>query len=645
MKKLIILALALLLSVCACQKSQTGCECKDPQSSGGNDGGGDGGSVAVAAAGMPVAGRSVAPKTPAVPGVPFRNSLTALVPDDAAFVLMSQQGRDLRDVGYSTLVFKILRELVGIRLDFAQYQGFANMTGMKPNGDFEFALYLRDYYAVAHITMADAQKALDLLKKHLPKPEDKSCYTEYENGQFVEKCDSGVVISKENDWDVYHWRYSGRNFLPVKVALHQSGDVFSVVVYDKDRPLPDGILSDAKAPFSTQTVDKDAAWIARWDYAAVGEMVLRLPFVVNYLDEQYWYNTDRIYGFVHERDRSALCEAEQLVGCERLWNRLDICDEGIASHCPGNPDDRWNCDWLVACRHCAEDETCYAAMTQRPLLTPQERLQKLGKTSIGDAVCLQEMKSLFAEYPVSEYQLLVSVSGAPGVRMRTRLGSDALVGDIQSKIVEHAVLSNEGGVAGGFVGFDVGSAMFGLIQRWTQKFEYRAFACSQLQALGGINMAFHKEVLSSMMRHSDEPYYFVKNLKTLSFVLRDVDLRGRDIFHFWGYFQNAASGIDLFSREIIEDYNEYGAGNAEDRIIRSMTEGNAMVFATSPYDPKATPFSLVKDEEVLVDAWIRASLITEFVDSDTKFLVSDYHGFVKLQDGVLDISWLPRMEE
>ena len=324
--------------------------------------------------------------------------------------------------------------------------------------------------------------------------------------------------------------------------------------------------------------------------------------------------------------------------------------EQAKTHCTSvdpNDEDIWDsrwalanaCEWMDKCLDCTYNDDCYASMSNFKKEVPKDVLAKLNKTSIGDEVCIQEMKSLFVDFPVSTHQILVSDSGALGYRMRTPIVSEDVIRDIQSAIVPHAELSDKDVISSGFIGFELGPALLSFYQRLSRKF-YTAFECSQLQALSGGSAVLSIEILREISREK-ELFLIMKDMGTFSYAVKDASFDRHDFkAHFWGTLQNSAFAINALSKGI-RDYND--DVEAEDGKVTEHLDGNSLFFATSPYDPEKTPYTMVKDEETLAEFWILKEFLEKMhVDSD--WAKSDYRFAVTLRNGALDISLLPRVE-
>lgn len=574
------------------------------------------------------------------------NPLLSYVPDDAPFVVVTQRGQQMNYSGVSKLMGFFLFDHLGDASD--KLDRILNEFGLESNGKFDAVMYVRDYYAVFHITMADTQKGMDYFNEVLEKQRsEEKCYTMITEGVFEEKCAPLLSIKDEQNWRVIEYHENGQN-LPFKFALHQGKDVLSLVVFDAIHALPDEVLSGVKSPYVPKITHKKAVFAGRIDYSRFAELLLKQPAITDQMDEEYWDEDDDAYGYVDSEKKYDLCMAES-ISCDDEWRRKSRCRDESHLRCPppgktekksqtDDYDDGYmNCSWTESCLECAENEHCYATLFNYKELSSKDRLHKIGKTSISDEVCVNEIKSLYQDYPVTEFEVVVEDTGAIGMRISTVIASDELIREMKSLITEHGEVKDEDVMARGFTGFKFGTAITSLAKRLEKVFENRSYDCSQLQMLAVNEMKLQREFKELM---EDELWSYAKNMGSMSFVLKNVYIHRHDFIpQFWGYVSNSPVVLHSLGEEI----SKINEDEFESEFIQHQISGNSMILTTSPYSPENTKYSMVNDDGTFVDIRVRKDLVEQISD-EIGCLVSDYHLYIGLKNNEFIISLMPQLE-
>ena len=581
------------------------------------------------------------------------NPLMYYVPDDAALIFMTQRSQDLHNpglrMGYEFLgEFMPIREIRRAMRSYEKYKELAENFGLNPDGRLDAAVYFRDYYAVLHFTTENAQKTMeqiDLLIKD--EGHGKHCQTIYKDGEIQEECHDLITISDAPGWRIY--KLSDDGVPIIDFAIHQSTKVITLVAFESGKAFPEGVLDSASAPYIPKSIDKNAVFISQANHGKLAEFMLKQSFIVKEMDKEYFHSNDEI---------NSICQNQSITACDGWGARYDRCEKAAESHCQPtqqtqctdcasssearrdhemvDSDDVFsNCDWTYSCRDCARNDSCYASLFNLNQGSHTDLLRMAGKTSIADDVCTNEIKSMFQNYPVTEYEAVVSDSGAIGFKVSTPIQSQETAKELLSHLTEHAEIDDTAAMFRGYLGMNAGTFLDYIDQSIQLKLEPQQFKCAQLTVLS----KFYEEVRHEIKREVREIDSFARHLTSATVVLKSFTARYRNSSEypvFWGRVENTPLNLGILSGLVSAMNNEFGPDYVQTKI-----DGNSMVAATSPYNAQTTQYKMVKDGKTFIEAHARKDLISQLLDGDATWLISDYDAYVTLDNGKLVISVMP----
>ena len=466
------------------------------------------------------------------------NPLMDFVPDDAAFVAVTQRGQFLNNEGMQTFV-DVFGNVVGAgrNLSGNYVKSLSRKCGLEPTGKGDAAMYVRDGYGVIHLTVVDAQRATscanELVEELSDSVADFDCP---EDGDGESRC---LVESDEGGWHVYHKVANGRE-APVKFALHNGGTVYSMIVYDAGRSIPDDILRPAKKPFVPRDAEKNGVFVGRIRYASFFESLARFP------------------AFANE-------------------------------------------DFL-------------------------------------NDVCLQETASFFADFPETEWQVVVTDAGNIGMRLSTSVASDDTVHGMKSVITEHAELNDDDVLLRGFVGVSFLNAWEGFANTVRTVIVNRDLQCRPLRGIQKESEEFITKINKSngsLIRNRNGSFG-IFDIQSLSIVIKNMDKVKRRIFpHGWANI--VCDGLcNFFLTSLLDNLNE----EFDSEYFHIKTEEKSMFVWTSPYQIEETRHTMVKSKDTFLDLRLRKELLESLGDLEN-WMVSDYHLSVGIRDKDFVISLIP----
>ena len=599
------------------------------------------------------------------------NPLQYYVPNDAALAFITQRNQDMHSPGLR-LIYEILTSPIPfseIRRAFRSYERYndiADELGLNPDGQFDAAGYLYDYYAVVHLTFNDAHKTMtkldDLFKEEF---EDTICATTYENGEFKNDCKPMLAISDVPGWRIYQLA-DNRYHVLMNAAVHYSTNVITVVWYTPDHPLPEHVLAGASAPFAPRSRDDNAVFVGRINAGNFVEFIARQPLIAESLDEEYWNEDDDVYGFVDPERKRAYCEKEQNTACTSKWERRDRCERLAAAHCPkpekdpaectdcnvcscfssavqpeiddDDDDYLYDCSWYLSCIDCAYEDDCWSAMSGEQNASYKDSLKKLGYTSVSDDVCIKEAKALFSDLPSAELEAIVTNTGAVGFKLLLQ-STQEHINAYRSMILEHAVPEDNDGQIKGYLAVDIPKYTYKLFDELKQKLGQSKHECTQIQALESVRMHAFNELKEEL---SDEPWLedAFLNMGSASILLKHFsNPRRLKKPVMWGYVENSPSVLQMIENKILSEIND----DADDpEYIKYEINGNKLIFGSQQFDPKTVKYKMVKDNNTFLDLQIREDFISHFAGGSNSWMLSDYRLYFGLtQNNEIVFSVIP----
>ncbi len=436
------------------------------------------------------------------------NPLLNYVPDDAVFVLAN-----LREPSQQNIVFnKLLKEIVddmnfpeefGVDELIEDYPNEAFKWGLDPNGNVDFASYIHgNNTLVIHFTVDNEKLALERINGLLKK-------------SFLEAHDAGLLHYEflENQGVHQHWQIHHieiNSGYSVNWAVHSFDNVVTFVMYKGTDPIPEYVLSAPKKPFSVDKLDDKTFLIAHVDHAGFAKYLLSWEKLENKLNDKYIRN---YLSSDDEKRFKAKCEA-QLEYCYPL-EQEDIfaevmCDgDGMECHDLWYDYDYEHYDEVEGNEmdklpYCLEDREHEAEIIEREErdkrrkelknqiaeikaksdkidMTP-ELLRELGSTSIGDDVCVQEIASLFADTPSSDWALVGSDSGLFGIRATQKIASDEFRKKLQNVKSEYIDYYSQDALLSVAMGMNL-SEMYVLSKDYWRELSSRKWECQQIAGL------------------------------------------------------------------------------------------------------------------------------------------------------------------
>ena len=217
-------------------------------------------------------------------------------------------------------------------------------------------------------------------------------------------------------------------------------------------------------------------------------------------------------------------------------------------------------------------------------------------------------------------EAVVTAPGAIGLKFSVQSTPESIK-SYRSMILEHAEVDENDAQIKGFFALDNKKFLDKVLDDWNQKLGQTKHDCTQLQAMESIR----KHSLASLSSEMDLRYWTVfSNMGAVSLVIKRLALESRRDEYpvFWGYIENTPLMLQMIASEIITDINDE---TDDPQYLKYEVSGNKLVFATSPFDPKATKYKMVKDNNTFLDVRVRYDLIDQLVSRDFRWLISNYH--------------------
>lgn len=597
------------------------------------------------------------------------NPLLNYVPDDAVFVLAN-----LREPSQQNIVFnKLLKEIVD-DMNFPEefdvdaliedYPNEAVKWGLDPNGNVDFASYIHgNNTLVIHFTVDNEKLALERINGLLKK-------------SFLEAHDAGLLHYEflENQgvhqqWQIHHIEINSG--YSVNWAVHSFDNVVTFVMYKGTDLIPEYVLSAPKKPFSVDKLDDKTFLIAHVDHAGFAKYLLSWEKLENKLNDKYIRN---YLSSDDEKRFKEKCE-EQLEYCYPLEQYQTFADKV----CDG---DEWECrrlwydyedydeietddiDKLPYCLDNREHEgeiierearKAHQEVLGKQIAEIKEKsdkidvdtklLRELGSTSIGDDVCMQEIASLFADSPSSDWAFVGSNSGLFGMRVTQAIANADLKQKLQKATSAYVDYYNPDVLLSVAMGMDL-SQMYILSKDYWRDLSSRTWQCQQIAG-------FMEDIKGDM----DKKIYGLESA-IYQYIL-PVSLSGKLIYMDEGDFDNAdflgtvqfSSQDALLSMDKLLDHDLLGEDQDGSEYTRRVKGIDLKTLAVGENILFSSPNHILKEEDLskrtkahLLDVFVNRILLNELFKREVRKLnvsIPSYRMQADLNNNDLTFAILP----
>ena len=597
------------------------------------------------------------------------NPLLNYVPEDAVFVLANQ--RD--PIQQNSLFKKVLEEFVD-EMDFLEdcglddlitdYPNEAVKWGLDPNGNVDFASYIHgNNTLVIHFTVDNEKLALERINGLLKK-------------SFLEAHDAGLLHYEflENQgvhqqWQIHHIEINSG--YSVNWAVHSFDNVVTFVMYKGTDLIPEYVLSAPKKPFSVDKLDDKTFLIAHVDHAGFAKYLLSWEKLENKLNDKYIRN---YLSSDDEKRFKEKCE-EQLEYCYPLEQYQTFADKV----CDG---DEWECrrlwydyedydeietddiDKLPYCLDNREHEgeiierearKAHQEVLGKQIAEIKEKsdkidvdtklLRELGSTSIGDDVCMQEIASLFADSPSSDWAFVGSNSGLFGMRVTQAIANADLKQKLQKATSAYVDYYNPDVLLSVAMGMDL-SQMYILSKDYWRDLSSRTWQCQQIAG-------FMEDIKGDM----DKKIYGLESA-IYQYIL-PVSLSGKLIYMDEGDFDNAdflgtvqfSSQDALLSMDKLLDHDLLGEDQDGSEYTRRVKGIDLKTLAVGENILFSSPNHILKEEDLskrtkahLLDVFVNRILLNELFKREVRKLnvsIPSYRMQADLNNNDLTFAILP----
>ena len=601
------------------------------------------------------------------------NPLLNYVPDDAVFVIANQ--RD--PIQQNNLFKKVLEEFVD-EADFLEdcglddlikdYSNEALKWGLDPNGNVDFVSYIHgNNTLVIHFTVDDEKLAFERMNWIIRKSFLKAREVDAFHYDIIEN--QGV----HQQWQIHHIELdSGYS---VNWGVHSFDNVLTFVMYKGTDPVPDYVLSAPKKPFSVGKLDDKTFFIAHIDHAGFAKYLLSWPHIENEINRMYLYryvsleDTKRFrkkceehleYCYPLNQDKvfaDHVCDGDN-TECYSLWHDSDDDSDEVF-----NEADWDDVDNLPYCLDDREHETdtlkrekklerrkelrkqiaeIKAKSEQLPGVT--ELIKEVGSTSIGDAVCMQEIASLFEDSPSSDWALVGSDSGLFGVRVTQKIGSEDLNKKLHDATSAYVDYYHSDALLSIAMGMNL-PQMYALSREHFRTLISKKWQCQQIagfmdnyrekmdKKLFGLESAVYQYILpvslSAKLVHMSKEFDNIDFLGTVQFASQD-----------------ALISLDKLLDHKILGEEQDGSEHSIDfkgLDLKTLAVGADLLFGSSNY--KLTDVDLSKRKQGhLFDLFINRFFLNEIFEREIKkhdLSIPSYRMLVDLNKNNLTLSILP----
>ena len=597
------------------------------------------------------------------------NPLLNYVPDDAVFVLAN-----LREPSQQNIVFnKLLKEIVD-DMNFPEefevdeliedYPNEAFKWGLDPNGNVDFASYIHgNNTLVIHFTVDNEKLALERINGLLKK-------------SFLEAHDAGLLHYEflENQgvhqqWQIHHIEINSG--YSVNWAVHSFDNVVTFVMYKGTDLIPEYVLSAPKKPFSLGKLDDKTFLIAHVDHAGFAKYLLSWEKLENKLNDKY---IDDFLSSDDEKRFKEKCE-EHLEYCYALEQYQTFADKV----CDG---DEWECrrlwydyedydeietddiDKLPYCLDNREHEgeiierearKAHQEVLGKQIAEIKEKsdkidvdtklLRELGSTSIGDDVCMQEIASLFADSPSSDWAFVGSNSGLFGMRVTQAIANADLKQKLQKATSAYVDYYNPDVLLSVAMGMDL-SQMYILSKDYWRDLSSRTWQCQQIAG-------FMEDIKGDM----DKKIYGLESA-IYQYIL-PVSLSGKLIYMDEGDFDNAdflgtvqfSSQDALLSMDKLLDHDLLGEDQDGSEYTRRVKGIDLKTLAVGENILFSSPNHILKEEDLskrtkahLLDVFVNRILLNELFKREVRKLnvsIPSYRMQADMNNNELTFAILP----
>lgn len=596
------------------------------------------------------------------------NPLLNYVPDDAVFVLAN-----LREPSQQNIVFnKLLKEIVD-DMNFPEefdvdaliedYPNEAVKCGLDPNGNVDFASYIHgNNTLVIHFTVDNEKLALERINGLLKK-------------SFLEAHDAGLLHYEflENQgvhqqWQIHHIEINSG--YSVNWAVHSFDNVVTFVMYKGTDLIPEYVLSAPKKPFSVDKLDDKTFLIAHVDHAGFAKYLLSWEKLENKLNDKYIRN---YLSSDDEKRFKEKCE-EQLEYCYPLEQYQTFADKV----CDG---DEWECrrlwydyedydeietddiDKLPYCLDNREHEgeiierearKAHQEVLGKQIAEIKEKsdkidvdtklLRELGSTSIGDDVCMQEIASLFADSPSSDWAFVGSNSGLFGMRVTQAIANADLKQKLQKATSAYVDYYNPDVLLSVAMGMDL-SQMYILSKDYWRDLSSRTWQCQQIagfmedikggmeKKIYGVESAIYQYILpislSGKLVYVDEDFDNFDFLGTVQFSSQDALLS-----------MDKLLDHDLLGED--QDGSEY-TRRVKGIDLKTLAVGENILFSSPNHSLKEEDLSK-RTKAHLLDVFVNRILLNELFKREVRKLnvsIPSYRMQADMNNNELTFAILP----
>ena len=533
------------------------------------------------------------------------NPLLLYIPEDAPFVLATQRSeisnltKLLKDLNDTDEEFDVVpKDMPDV--DDSLRWGNTNLDKV------DVAIYAYEKHLVYYMTVEDEQayiqslnKALEeFIQKHNNTPDDKF---NLEVSEWQGKRKWIVCHFNPKDADV--------DSIEIKVAFHVSHGVVTMALFDGKSDPPEQVLNMPQKPYSISNIDKDTFAILHINYGKLGELLFSIRPIASVIDRFY------LEDFISRKDeerRDMICEMEPVV-------------------CPEDDDDFFDDDIRYddegeELTYCVEGYDGPESMQQddsdngKQLLSTDEWIKKLNTTSIRDAVCIDEFKSIYETAPALDIEFKQTAKGSYGVKFVHFIASNELKKELSELITDYAEVRHDPtDMIYGSISFKIYDAIR-LFKDKKAEFINKKWKCAQIQ---GLSDSFRDDLddLEDMLDSRMFRRIFM-DFQSISFVLKDFSKGSSPVF--WASMRNAQATNTYLAGELV-DYPEMDVVSTMDTgdfKVDILMTGNDLIGATAPYSVKdIAKYSRKRD--YFADIFVRWEFVGKWV-SDPKYVTNYY---------------------
>ncbi|MBQ8037472.1 MAG: hypothetical protein IJ268_10800, partial [Proteobacteria bacterium] len=444
------------------------------------------------------------------------------------------------------------------------------------------------------------------------------------------------------------------------------------MMYKGTDPIPEYVLSAPKKPFSVDKLDDKTFLIAHVDHAGFAKYLLSWEKLENKLNDKYIQN---YLSSDDEKRFKEKCE-EQLEYCYPLEQYQTFADKV----CDG---DEWECrrlwydyedydeietddiDKLPYCMDNREHEgeiierearKAHQEVLGKQIAEIKEKsdkidvdanlLRELGSTSIGDDVCVQEIASLFADTPSSDWALVGSDSGLFGLRVTEAIANADLKQKLQNAASAYVDYYNPDVLLSIAMGMDL-SKMYVLSKDYWRDLSSKKWQCQQIagfmediwddmdKKIYGFESAIYQYILpvslSGKLIYMDEDFDNFDFLGTVQFSSQDALLSMDKLL------DHDLLGVD-------QDGSEYTM-RVKGIDLKTLAVGENILFSSPNHSLKEEDLSK-RTKAHLLDVFVNRILLNELFKRKVRKLnvsIPSYRLQADLNKDEMTLSVLPSL--